>query len=143
MPSRRRQEDPMFRKYVGMAALLIALFPVAAHADWLFTPHFGPSFGADTHGRKHPFFGGAIAWQDAEGFGWEGEVSFAPQFFEGNHPEFDFGTGESDVLSLMINALVGILTSGQGAGVQPYVTGGIGLLQIRVISGLDRFKTVT
>jgi opacity protein-like surface antigen len=137
----------MFRKYVGMAVLMIALSPVAAHADWLVTPHFGPSFGADTWGRRHPFWGAAIAWRDAEAFGWEAEVSFAPKFFEGSGPTFDFGKSESNVLSLMVNALVGVPPSGQGGSFQPYVTGGIGLLQVQVVSPwprpTDRFETVT
>jgi hypothetical protein len=134
----------MFRSYAGMAMLMVALLPAVAQADWLFTPHFGTTFGADTHGREHPLFGGAIAVLDEDAFGWEAEVSYAPNFFEGSGTDFDFSAGNSSVLSVMGNAVIGVPIGGRHRDAfRPYVTGGVGMLQIRVISDGGFFETTT
>jgi opacity protein-like surface antigen len=128
----------MFKKCAGLAALVMVLSPVAAHADWLVTPNLGTTFGADTHGRKHLIFSGMIGRIDTDAFGWEADVSYAPKFFEGDSKRpFDFTGNSSNVLTVMANALIGVPIG----GFRPYVTGGVGLMQIRVVSDRGTFKT--
>jgi hypothetical protein len=132
----------MFKKWAGPAVLVMALSPVAAHADWVVTPNVGTTFGADTHGRKHPVFGGMVGRVDDDAFGWEADVSYAPKFFEGNNKDFDFTGDSSNVLTVMGNVLIGVPAGGQtGGAVRPYGTGGVGLMQIRVVSDRGTFKT--
>ena len=118
-----------------IAILAMTLVPNAAEADWLFTPSFGTTFGADTHGREHPVLGAGIGWLDEERFGWEVDFAFAPDFFEGDHDTFVF-TGDSHVGTLMVNALLGVPgAAASSRGVHPYVTGGIGVMQMRAVTG--------
>ncbi|OLC40006.1 MAG: hypothetical protein AUH43_27420 [Acidobacteria bacterium 13_1_40CM_65_14] len=137
------QEKTMFKKCAGIAAALMALLPAAAHADWLVTPSVGTTLGGDTFGRKHVIFSGMFGQMDADAFGWEADVSYAPKFFEGDSKTpFDFTGNSSNVLTLMGNVLIGVPLGGQrGAGFRPYVTGGAGLIQIRVVSDRGTFKT--
>src|SRR5687768_17126870 len=87
----RGQEDVMSLRSCARASVLIVLLcPAAANADWIFTPHFGTTFGADTHGREHAVFGGSLAKFDEDAFGWEADVSFIPDFFKGRYGNIDF-----------------------------------------------------
>jgi opacity protein-like surface antigen len=127
----------MARKHWAMALLALLLVPSAGQADYLFTPAVSYPFGGDTLGRKHVAWTGGIAWLDDEGFGVEADVSVAPQFFNGNKADF---TGTGNVLSLMANVL---LTGTPDAAVVPYVTGGAGLMQMRVTSDGGTFTSTT
>jgi opacity protein-like surface antigen len=122
-------------KWISAAVIALWIFaPAPASADWLFTPAFGTTFGADTHGREHPVFGAAIGRVDDEAFGWEIDFSFAPDFFEGQHENFAFN-GDSHVATVMFNALIGVPSSYQtDARVRPYATGGVGLLQVGTVT---------
>ena len=126
-------------KYLIVAALLLTLLPAPAAADWLVTPSFGTTFGADTKGHEHVTYGIAVGWMSAGIFGWEADVSFTPKFFEGDDNDFDFADG-SNVVTAMANAIIGLPLGGQrDAGFRPYVTGGIGMLQPKARSSNDLF----
>ena len=72
-------------------------------------------------------------------FGWEADLSYTPEFFEGDDEDFDFIDG-SNVTSAMYNVIVGAPVGGTtGGGFRPYFTGGIGLLSREVQSENDLF----
>jgi opacity protein-like surface antigen len=127
------------KKLLLGAALLVALLPAPAGADWLFTPSFGSTFGADTSGREHFTYGVALGWMGAGIFGWEADLSFTPEFFESNDDDFDFDGG-SNVVTAMGNAIIGIPVGGQrDGGFRPYLTGGLGMLQSEARTNDDLF----
>lgn len=127
------------RKHMIGVALVLASLPAAAHADWLFTPSLGSSFGGDTNGNEHFTYGASIGWMGAGVFGWEADFSFTPEFFEGPDNDFDFDGG-SNVVTAMANAIIGIPVGGQrGGGFRPYVTAGVGMLQTEARTNDDLF----
>lgn len=124
----------MLKKWAVMAALALALSPAVASADWLFTPNIGAGFGGSASGRQHLTYGASIGFMGAGVFGWEADLSYTPEFFEGDDDDPDLlNTGDSNVTSIMGNILIGVPIGGQsGAGVRPYLAAGAGLLQTRV-----------
>jgi opacity protein-like surface antigen len=128
------------RRYVLPAALVFLLLPGVARADWLFTPTLGATFGADTSGNEHLTYGASIGWMGAGVFGFEGDFSFTPEFFEGDDDDFDLDGG-SNVVTAMFNTVIGIPFGGQeGGGFRPYVTAGAGMLQTEARSTDDLFR---
>ena len=124
---------------VRVALMMVVLAPAVAKADWIFTPQFGTTFGADTHGNRHPTMGGSIALFDDTAFGWEADVSFAPNFFRGRYGNVDFTGSRSNVLTVMGNAIVSMPIAGQYRDrVRPYGTGGLGFMQMHVESPVER-----
>jgi hypothetical protein len=130
----------MLKKWLMIAALsAVAFTPATADADWLFTPSVGTTFGGATNGSEHFTYGASIGWMGAGIFGWEADLSYTPEFFEGNDDDFDFIDG-SNVTAAMFNAIVGAPVGGQfGPGFRPYFSGGIGLLSREVQSEDDLF----
>ena len=127
------------KKYLIGAALLLTTLPAPARADWLFTPSIGTTFGGDTNGREHFTYGTSLAWMGSGIFGWEADVSFTPEFFEGNDDDFDFDGG-SNVVAVMGNAIIGVPIGGQrDAGFRPYFTAGLGMLQSEARTNDDLF----
>jgi opacity protein-like surface antigen len=127
------------KKYLIGAALLVAVMPAPAGADWLFTPSIGSTFGTGDNSREHFTYGMALGWMGAGVFGWEADFSFTPEFFEGNDDDFDFDGG-SNVVTAMGNAIIGVPIGGQrDAGFRPYLTGGIGMLQAEARDSDDLF----
>lgn len=123
----------------GMAAA-----PTRAAADWYFTPFVGANFGGnadfvavDDFGdefEQRVDFGAALGWMGAGIVGWEVDFGYSPNFFEDTSGEFDFG--DSNVLTLMGNVVVGVPVGGQtGPGLRPYGSGGIGLIRTQVDAG--------
>jgi opacity protein-like surface antigen len=122
----------MIKRIAVMAALALALSPAAARADWLFTPNIGTGFGGSTNGQ-HLTYGASIGWMGEGVIGWEADLSYTPEFFEGDDDDLDLFDGDSNITSVMGNILIGVPVGGQtGPGVRPYVAGGAGLLQTRV-----------
>ena len=119
----------MVKKWLMIAALsAVAFTPATASADWLFTPNLGATFGGSTSGSEHFTYGASIGWMGAGVFGWEADLAYTPEFFEGDDDEIDFIDG-SNVTTAMFNAIVGAPVGGQfGPGFRPYFSGGIGLL---------------
>jgi opacity protein-like surface antigen len=59
-------------------------------------------------------------------FGFEEDIAYAPKFVAAQGTQI----GQTNVLTLMSNLVLGIPIGGQtGAGVRPYVLGGVGLLR--------------
>ena len=128
----------MLKKVALMAVLALALSPATARADWLFTPNIGAGFGMagsgnDAGSGQHLTYGASIGWMGAGVIGWEADLAYTPEFFEGDDDDLDAFDGDSNVTSIMGNVLVGIPIGGQtGGGVRPYFAAGAGLLQTRV-----------
>ena len=130
----------MVKKWLVIAALsAVAFTPATASADWLFTPNMGATFGGATNGTEHFTYGASIGWMGAGIFGWEADLNYTPEFFEGDDNEFDFIDG-SNVTAAMFNLILGAPVGGQfGPGFRPYVSGGMGLLSREVQSEDDLF----
>jgi opacity protein-like surface antigen len=129
------------KKYALMAALALVLSPAAARADWLFTPNLGTTFGADASGNEHFTYGASIGWMGAGIMGWEADLSYTPEFFEAGDGDFD-AIDDSNVVSAMANAIIGIPVGGQtGGGVRPYFAAGLGMLS-REVSSSDALFNV-
>lgn len=129
----------MLKKCAIMAALALALSPATARADWLLTPNIGAGFGMgdtsgnDARGGEHLTYGVSIGWMGEGIIGWEADLGYTPEFFEGDDDDVDAFDGDSNVTTAMANVLIGIPIGGQtGGGVRPYFAGGLGLLQTRV-----------
>lgn len=131
----------MLKKYALMAAMVLALTPAAARADWLFTPNLGTTFGGDAKGNEHFTYGASVGWMGAGIFGWEADLSFTPEFFEPGDGDFDLFDA-SNVVTAMANAIIGIPVGGQtGGGFRPYLAAGVGLLS-KEVSDDDALFTV-
>src|SRR5688572_33370121 len=104
----------MLKKCVMLAALALVLAPGSARADWLFTPNIGTGFGGNASGREHLTYGASIGFMGAGVFGWEADLSYTPEFFEGDDDDPDLlNTGDSNVTSVMANILIGVPIGGQ------------------------------
>jgi opacity protein-like surface antigen len=99
----------------------------------------GQTFGGDTHGRVHSIFSAAVGQLDEEAFGWEADFAFSPDFFEGSDDDFDFSGNNSRVVTAMLN----VLASATATAIRPYVTVGLGLMQIDVESDDGLFESTT
>jgi hypothetical protein len=129
----------MLKKCAMAAALVLLLMPASAHADWLFTPNIGGSFGGDASGREHMSWGASIGWMGAGAFGFEADMAYTPQFFESSTSDVNF-IDTDNVTTWMGNILVGIPIGGQhGAGFRPYFSGGAGVMQSNVHDVNDLF----
>src|SRR5687767_13613511 len=80
-----------------------------ARADWLITPFIGMTFGVDTayvgldtgsSSQRHVMFGAAAGWLGSHVLGVEGELAFAPGFFEADE-------GQNLVTSSHVNTFFG------------------------------------
>lgn len=111
----------------GVVAMLWA--PSQARAEGYISPFAGVHFGNDQIEKK-PVYGVNAGWMGAGVIGGEIDFGWAPDAF-----------GESvdnHVLDLMANLIVGIPVGGtRGPGIRPYVTGGLGLIQTVIGSGID------
>jgi len=64
------------------------------------------------------------------------DLGFTPNFFEDTAGDGDFAFGDSNVTTLMGNLILGVPIGGQhGAGIRPYVSGGVGLMRSRAEGG--------
>lgn len=130
----------------GMIAAISAMTPRMASADWVFTPFIGWNFNgsADVQGpggtttpdkfEKKIDYGFSLAAMGAGAVGFEVDFGYSPNFFEAGTEGsgFDF-TNDSNVTTLMANAIVGIPVGGQrGGSVRPYFVGGVGLIRTNV-----------
>src|SRR5205085_6371182 len=106
----RRQA--MIKKYALIAALMLAVVPAAAHADWLFTPNVGSTFGADAKGHEQFTYGASIGWMGAGILGWEADLSYTPSFFDTSGFKFS-PDSTNNVVSWMGNVVIGIPVGGQ------------------------------
>ena len=115
------------------AAACVLLSAAPARADWFVTPFIGGTFGGAT---DQPLFGKADAmtrpgtwgvtggWTGSTWFGVEGDVAYAPNFFDSDN---DFIT-KRNVTTVMGNVRVAVPVGGTGS-LRAYVSGGAGLLR--------------
>lgn len=111
----------------GVVAMLWA--PTQARAEGYISPFAGVHFGNDQLEKKM-VYGANAGWMGAGVIGAELDFGWAPDAF-----------GESvdnHVLDLMGNLIVGIPVGGtSGPGIRPYVTGGLGMIQTVIGSGIS------
>lgn len=130
----------MLRKYALITALAVVLAPATARGEWLFTPNLGTTFNGAADGREHLTYGASIAWMGAGIFGLEGDFQYTPEFFEPNDNDVDL-VGDSNVLTMMGNVIVGIPIGGQkGGGLRPFGIAGVGLLKQSVSNTNEAFS---
>jgi opacity protein-like surface antigen len=123
----------------GAAALALVLVGAApARADWLLTPFAGATFGADST-KENLTYGGSLAYMGASVVGFEVDFGYSPEFFEAADNDVDL-IDNSNVTTLMANAIVGVPVGGSGAQVLPYLVGGLGLLRSSVTSVENLFE---
>jgi hypothetical protein len=127
------------KKWLIAAGLALSLVPGTASADWLFTPNIGGGFGGSASGREHLAWGASFGWMGAGVLGWEADLGYSPEFFEGDDDDVDF-IDSSNVTTFMGNVLVGVPIGGTaGPGVRPFLVGGLGLMQTNVSDADDLF----
>ena len=130
-------------KMIVTGAMLLALLPKPAAADWLFTPNVGGLFGGsanfgqfadrDDEIEKRMSFGGSIGFMGAGIFGAEADFSFSPNFYNDTIGPTDFKFGEGNLTTIMGNLILGAPIGGQrGPGIRPYATAGIGMIRSKL-----------
>ncbi len=126
-----------FIPWLAASAAALLLMPTPARADGFLSPNVGVNFGGEAGRRLADAFkdgskvtyGVAAGWMGAGIIGLEEDVAFTPNFY-GNDPAT---VSSNRVLTLMTNLIVGVPVGGQaGAGVRPYVSGGIGIISRRI-----------
>jgi hypothetical protein len=112
---------------------LVVLWPVTAGAEWQIRPFIGFTFGGvttfadpeDAAGKQNPSIGVSGGWL-GEVFGIEGDVAWAPGFFE---------AGENELISSGVNTLTGNVIVALPRrmaqySLRPYFVGGAGVMQV-------------
>jgi opacity protein-like surface antigen len=142
------------RKLFVASALVItasAAAPAKASADWLFTPFIGVNwggsatitdFGADVKDKfeNRVDFGASLAYMGAGIVGFELDLGYSPNFFKNTTGAGNFEFGDSNVTTLMANAIAGIPIGGtSGRGFRPFAVGGVGLIKSRVTGPKEFF----
>ena len=142
------------RKLFVTGALVLgtaAAAPSKASADWLFTPFIGSNFNGsatinengtdfDDEFERRVNFGASLAWMGAGIAGFEVDFGYSPNFFEETKGDDNFGFGESNVTTLMANAVLGAPIGGTaGISFRPYVVGGVGIMKSRIGDAEDLF----
>lgn len=120
---------------VGLLAL-----PPQARADGFITPYLGTTFNSsfddyDDFGNKL-HYGVALTWLGQSGLGFEVDLAYAPTFFEPGEDTFFDLDSDGNLTTLMGNLVFGR----SGGGVQPYVSGGFGLIRSSIEAPLDLFE---
>jgi hypothetical protein len=111
-------------------ALATVLSPGEARADGYVTPWIGIDF-ATANDDGSTVYGVTTGYMGAGVFGFEADVGFTPHLFRAI-PAFDTSTG----LTIMGNFILGIPIGGtHGAGIRPFVSGGVGLMRIHSEGG--------
>jgi opacity protein-like surface antigen len=127
---------------IALVAFVLAL-PAQARADWFLTPYIGANTGGSAGdvgtNDANLNVGGSLGYMGAGILGFEIDFGYSPNFFADNVGNFYDG----NVTSLMTNLIIGVPIGGQGAGVRPYVSGGVGLLRARVDDVDDFFDINT
>src|SRR6476620_10646339 len=115
---------------VGAMALLWA--PTPARADGFVSPFAGVTFGSDDLEDKFTW-GVNAGWMGAGIIGGEIDFGYTPS---------PFGDAvDNHVLDVMGNLIIGIPIGGQsGPGIRPYVTGGLGMIQTKIASGVSNIQ---
>ena len=112
---------------------VLVLAPAPARADRWVTGFYGVAYNDLTPDDSKPTtYGFGFGSMGSGVFGFETELSFAPDFFGESEDRL---VGDNSVFTWMNNVIVGVPVGGQGGfGVRPFLTGGIGLVRQRVES---------
>src|SRR5260221_7448190 len=120
----------VIKSLILSAAVAIVLAPMQARADGFFTPWVGSAFGSNIQNGQTTF-GVSAGAMGAGIIGGEADFGWSPSFF-GTQSDFGNNTG----MGLMGNLIVGGPIGGQhGAGIRPYVVGGLGLIRTQIDGG--------
>jgi opacity protein-like surface antigen len=123
------------------ACVAVVAAPRAARADGFVTPFIGVNFSGATGGAlvnavedsSKLTYGVSIGFMGGGVIGLEEDFAYAPKFVAAGA-----GVGQTNVLTLMTNLIIGIPVGGQkGGGIRPYVLGGIGLLRTTVENSIE------
>lgn len=113
----------VMKLFVVCVTVALVSAPALARADGYVTPWIGVNTVSGSDDNRTTF-GATAGYMGAGVFGFEGDLGFTPKFFGSNQI-----TGDSRAITAMGNAIIGIPVGGaHGAGVRPFVTGGLGLL---------------
>jgi opacity protein-like surface antigen len=111
-------------------AIAVVLAPMQARADGFVTPWVGSAFGSNIQNGQTTF-GVSAGGMGAGIIGGEADFGWSPSFF-GTKSDF----GNNTVMDLMGNLIIGAPIGGQhGAGIRPYVVGGVGLIRTQIDGG--------
>jgi len=111
-------------------AVAMVLAPMQARADGFVTPWIGSAFGSSIQNGQTTF-GVSAGGMGAGIIGGEVDFGWSPSFF-GTTSDF----GSNTVMDLMGNVIIGVPVGGtQGAGIRPYVVGGLGLIRSQIDGG--------
>jgi hypothetical protein len=118
------------KKYLLWTATAIVLVPVQARADGYVTPWIGLDLASSTD-SGHTSFGLTTGYMGWGVFGFEADFGYSPEFFGSS----DF-FGTNTAFTGMGNFILGVPIGGtDGAGVRPFVSGGVGLMRTHIDGG--------
>lgn len=119
-------------KVLVLIAVVALAAPVPARAEGYAVPWIGANWGSGNNiNNGRTAFGINAGAMGAGIVGGEVAFGYSPSFF-GTQNDF----GNNTVLDLMGNVIVGVPVGGtRGAGVRPFVTGGLGLLRTQIDGG--------
>ncbi len=118
----------VIRAIAAAAVLATVMAPARARAEGYVSPFAGVHFGNDEIEKKF-VWGADAGYMGAGVFGVEADFGYAPNAFD--EPV------DNHIMDVMGNLIIGIPVGGtHGAGVRPYVTGGIGLVQTKIDTGI-------
>ncbi len=116
--------------WVSAAAIALVLAPKVARADGYVSPWVSANAGSSFENGRAGVGLNAGA-MGAGIIGGEIDFGYSPSFF-GTQNDF----GNNSVINLMGNLIIGIPIGGtHGAGIRPFVTGGVGLLRTQIDGG--------
>jgi hypothetical protein len=120
----------VIKSLIMASAAAVVFAPLQARADGFVTPWVGSAFGSNIQNGQTTL-GVSAGGMGAGIIGGEVDFGWSPSFF-GTQSDF----GNNTVMNLMGNLIVGVPIGGQhGAGVRPYVVGGVGLLRTQIDGG--------
>jgi opacity protein-like surface antigen len=112
------------------ATVALVAAPMQARAEGYVTPWVGANWGGDINNGRAAF-GVNVGGMGAGIIGGEVGFGYSPSFF-GTKNDF----GNNTVMDLMGNVIVGVPVGGtHGAGIRPFITGGVGLLRTQIDGG--------
>ena len=120
----------VIKSLIIASAAAVVLAPMQARADGFFIPWVGSAFGSNINNGQAAI-GVSAGGMGAGIIGGEMDFGWSPSFF-GTKSDF----GNNTVMNLMGNVIIGVPIGGtHGAGVRPYVVGGIGLVRTQIDGG--------
>lgn len=118
--------------FILSAAVALVAAPIQARAEGFVTPWVGANWGSGNNiDNGRAAFGVNAGGMGAGIIGAELAFGYSPSFW-GTQNDF----GNNSVIDLMGNIIVGVPIGGtHGAGIRPFVSGGIGLLRTQIDGG--------